>query len=60
LNKTEKTISATVAIPEVAGDIDAHAITGYLEDKCKAEILRADAASTNTLWQAAIRIQLTY
>ncbi|QDS72891.1 hypothetical protein FKW77_007639 [Venturia effusa] len=45
LNRTEKTVSATVTIPEVAGDIDAHAITRYLEDHCAAEILKADAAT---------------
>ncbi|RDI79526.1 hypothetical protein Vi05172_g10350 [Venturia inaequalis] len=45
LNKTEKTGPSTVTIPEVAGDIDAHAITRYLEDQCAAEILKADAAT---------------
>jgi hypothetical protein len=55
LNKTEKTVSVTVAIPEVAGDIDAHAITRYLEDKCKAEILKADAASMASSWQATVK-----
>jgi hypothetical protein len=35
-------------IPEVAGDMDAHAIAKSLEEKCNAEVLKADAASMGT------------
>jgi hypothetical protein len=45
LNKTEKHVHSTLVIPEVSGDMDAHAISKSLEDKCKAEVLKADAAS---------------
>jgi len=48
LNKTEKQISSTLAIPEVAGDLDAHSISQRLEQACKAEVLRVDA-STGTI-----------
>jgi hypothetical protein len=48
MNRTERHISSTVMIPEVAGDVDANAISKSLEDRCKAEVLKADAASTDT------------
>ena len=47
LNKTEKQISSTVTIPEVAGDLDAQAISKQLEERCKAEVVKADVASTD-------------
>ncbi|KAF2429849.1 BIG1-domain-containing protein [Tothia fuscella] len=45
LNRTEKQVHSTLIVPEVAGDLDAHAISKSLEDKCKAEVLKADAAT---------------
>jgi G3E family GTPase len=57
LNRTEKHISSTVTIPEVVGDMDAHAISKSLEEMCKAEVLKADAASTDRI--VAAKLDLT-